>query len=48
MDPHVLRKTELRFAKPIKVREIDIRILDARDGAVGSHKLGFSEVQLLK
>ncbi|MDP6957007.1 MAG: prenyltransferase/squalene oxidase repeat-containing protein, partial [Planctomycetota bacterium] len=48
MDPHVLRKTELRFAKPVKVREIELRILEAIDGAVGANKLGFSEVQLLK
>jgi hypothetical protein len=48
MDPHPLRKTELRLKKPTKIRDIEIRILKVRDGTLGQNKVGFSEVQLLK
>ena len=47
MDPDPMTKTQLLFERPVRVRTLELRILESRNRLLDRDAVGFSEVQLV-
>jgi hypothetical protein len=48
MDPDPMRKTVLDLGSELRMRELELRVLSVRNGALGHSAVGFAEVELLR
>jgi hypothetical protein len=47
IDPDPLRKTALTLPEPVRIQKLEVRLLEARAGALGRDAVGFSEIELI-